>query len=72
MGSTSEIVTLSTPFNDPFESDIYEASHSTIADSAMNYDDEITGPLGWKGYEPDCSPHPFDVMAVYALYQNLP
>ena len=22
--------------------------------------------------EPDCSPHPFDLMAVYALYQTVP
>ena len=21
------------------------------------------------GYEPDCAPHPFDIMAVFALYQ---
>ena len=21
--------------------------------------------------EPDCSPHPFEVLAVYALYQNV-
>ena len=22
--------------------------------------------------DPDCSPHPFDVMAIYALYQAVP
>lgn len=22
--------------------------------------------------EPDCSAHPFDMMAIYALYQSLP
>ena len=22
--------------------------------------------------EPDCSPHPFDVMAIHALYQSVP
>ena len=45
----------------------------------MNYDREsrhlydasldnpsTTADEGWKRYEPDCSPHPFDVMAVYA------
>ena len=21
--------------------------------------------------EPDCSPHPFDVLAIYALYQTI-
>ena len=24
-----------------------------------------------EGDEPDCSPHPFDIMAVYALYQGI-
>ena len=32
--------------------------HPPIPDSVMNYIDE-----------PDCSPHPFDIMAIYALYQ---
>ena len=22
--------------------------------------------------EPDCSPHPFDLLAIFALYQNVP
>ena len=22
--------------------------------------------------EPDCSPHPFDIMAIFALYQTIP
>ena len=22
--------------------------------------------------EPDCSPHPFDIMGIFALYQNVP
>ena len=33
--------------------------HSTISDSVMNY----------QFSEPDCAPKPFDVMAIYALYQ---
>ena len=28
------------------------------------------GGKGANGVEPDCSPHPFDVMAIYVLYQN--
>ena len=25
----------------------------------------------WIRGEPDCSPHPFDIMAIYALYQTV-
>ena len=39
----------------------YVISHPTILDSVMNYE-----------VEPDCSPYPFDIVAIYALYQNLP
>ena len=51
----------------------YEDAHPTIPDSVMNYDDEV--PAYWATWassplnEPDCSPHPFDIMAAYALYQ---
>ena len=40
----------------------------------MNYDEEdkIRYPVGGSFFEPDYSPHPFDVMAIYALYQNVP
>lgn len=44
----------------------------------MNYDGRAKSAFpGWgvlnPGHEePDCSPHPFDVMAIYALYQSLP
>ena len=57
----------------------YEMSHPTLPDSAMNYDVEI--PHFWDSgitrqgnqlaYEPDCSPHPFDILALYSLYQNV-
>ena len=40
-------------------------AHPNQIDSVMNYDTE-TG-VG----EPDCSPHPLDIMAIYALYQTL-
>ena len=34
----------------------------------MNYNDKFSPTLG----EPDCSPHPFDIMAIFALYQTVP
>ena len=45
---------------------IYRASHPSTPDSVMNYD----GRAGVN--EPDCSPHPLDIMAIYALYQTEP
>ena len=48
------------------------AAHPTIPDAVMNYDsDAKSGFSPWPAdhSEPDCSPHPFDVMAIYALYQ---
>ena len=56
----------------------YETSHPTIPDSVMNYDSReeplIRHPqvTDEKFNEPDCSPHPFDVLALNALYQNVP
>ena len=54
----------------------YHAAHPTIPDSAMNYDDKnppvIKHPAVGSGFaEPDCSPHPFDVMALYSIYQGV-
>ena len=54
----------------------YHAAHPTIPDSAMNYDNEnppvIKHPAVGSGFaEPDCSPHPFDVMALYSIYQGV-
>ena len=54
----------------------YDAAHSTISDAALNYDREV--PDNWANWassplnEPDWTPHPFDVMVVYALYQTVP
>ena len=51
----------------------YAISHPTIPESVLNYDRNSEGRPHWvpSDYrEPDCSPHPFDVMAVYALYQS--
>ena len=43
---------------------VYLASHPGTPDSAMNYDRMIDSD------EPDCSPHPLDIMAIYSLYQS--
>ena len=53
----------------------YSKQHPTIADSAVNYDDMVIPDNSESGFksdftEPDCSPYPFDVMAVFALYQT--
>ena len=51
----------------------YDVSHPTIPESVLNYDGEAENRARWmpQDYvEPDCSPHPFDVMAIYALYQS--
>ena len=50
---------------DPFDQATYVASHPTVADSAMNYDSKA------DVVEQDCSPHPFDVLAIFALYQGI-
>ena len=55
-----------------------DAAHPTIPDAAMNYDSRAKSAFpGWRilnpGHEePDCSPHPFDVMAIFALYGRVP
>ena len=47
------------------ERSIYVMAHPTIADSVMNYDEQT------HVEEPDCSPHPFDILAIQALYQTV-
>ena len=49
------------------EDAIYRASHPSTTDSVLNYDPK-TGIPGFS--EPDCSPHPLDIMAIYSLYQT--
>ena len=39
--------------------------HSTVSNSVLNDKDEFTG-------EADCSPYPFDILALQALYQGVP
>ena len=48
------------------------AGQPTIPDAVMNYDnlEDIRHPVGSDFFEPDCSPHPFDVMAIFSLYQR--
>ena len=51
---------------DPYDRN-YTTHHPTLAGSVMNYN--------WKPGvpdEPDCSPHPLDILAIYALYQTVP
>ncbi len=43
----------------------YTNGHPSIADSAVNYDWKVVPDV-----EPDCAPHPFDIMALFALYQT--
>ncbi len=47
--------------------DQYHRAHPSIPDSAMNYDSKILAIVD----EPDCFPHPFDILAIYALYQTV-
>ena len=50
-------------------------AHPSIPDAVMNYDwkspRNIDSSGLWIRDEPDCSPHPFDIMAIEALYQNI-
>ena len=52
-----------------------DIAHPTIPDSVLNYDDKLLNyypAVGANFEEPDCSPHPFDIAAIYALYQWVP
>ena len=47
--------------------------HPTISNTVMNYEDrnlKARGPTYKLPIEPDCSPHPLDIMAIYAIYQT--
>ena len=53
-------------------------AHPDISDAVLNYNDEvdenfrINDRLEMQNRrEPDCSPHPFDTLALYALYQTV-
>ena len=52
----------------------YEGTHATVPDSVLNYDKNVqryANLVTQPHTEPDCAPHPFDVMALFALYQNV-
>ena len=60
----------SADYNRPYSTFVHEAGHAlgighpdkfTFRDSIVNY----------IFNEPDCSPHPFDILAIYALYQSV-
>ncbi len=44
----------------------YIVSHPNVAPSVLNYGSQAIGARG----EPDCFPHPMDVLAIHALYQT--
>ena len=52
----------------------YQRGHPSVADSVVNYDKTVLPSIdpmdAMDQREPDCSPYPFDVMAVFALYQT--
>ncbi len=56
--------TIAAPASDP---DVQIYFHPTVADSVMSYETALMLPD-----DPDCSPHPLDIMVIYALYQTLP
>ncbi len=51
--------------------------HPTIPGSVMNYDHRIKDAedqhgITWTSFsEPDCSPHPFDILAIFSAYQSM-
>ena len=53
-----------------------EISHPTIPSSVMNYDQKKRDTWFVWGHqidsERDCSPYPFDIMALYSLFQKVP
>lgn len=46
----------------------YHVAHPAVPDSVLNYDRKTGGKPEFA--EPDCSPHPLDILAIYALYQT--
>ena len=46
---------------------IYKQAHPTTASAVMNYNYEVSTITD----EPDCSPHPLDIMAMWVLYQTI-
>ena len=60
------------PRNTPsaYESVLHEAGHALgIRDHDKSHMDSV---MNYNFQEPDCSPHPLDILAIYALYQVPP
>ena len=57
----------------PLESWVsHKPSHPSIPDSVMNYNSKVSRAIVPHRFgEPECSPHPFDIMAIEALYQTV-
>ena len=61
---------------DPDTIEAYMDDHPPLVESVMNYDEHSKrlllddSTIDYKG-EPDCSPHPMDIMAIFALYQTV-
>ena len=63
----------------------YRRAHPSIPDAVMNYDEKIPENYNpniassregdnadkWLRYEANCYPNPFDILAIYALYQHV-
>ena len=50
----------------------HKPAHPSIPDSVMNYNSKVSRAIVPQDFgEPDCSPHPFDIMAIEALYQTV-
>ena len=47
----------------------YKVGYPVVRESIMNYDSKVYADD--DAGEPDCAPHALDVMAVWALYQQL-
>ncbi len=85
-GSFNPSLNMADPYNVPNSTLVHEAGHAlgiraasenaadpdfqdhpSIADSIMNYNQKLM-----LFDEKDCSPHPLDIMAIYAIYQTGP
>ena len=57
-------------FNYPYGLLVHEAGHALGVDhpDVNQFTDSI---MNYIRNEPDCSPHPFDILAIYALYQTV-
>ena len=73
-----EQTTLNNPDVENYKLMVHEAGHALVIlgtryghpemyDSIMSYGNHIPEDLG----EPECSLYPFDIMAIYALYQRI-